>query len=180
MKKVVAIVLLLTFWFNLFGYQFLLSLLEKKADKHLELLIDNHEYDDAELLELRVALNMPYQQRFTEFERHYGEVTIDGKTYQYVKRKIEGDILVLKCIPHDSKDQLKNLAANITRSNTNTDNTPVKSPIKVFSFECDEALHLNTALNLPLNRAAFVFYTDRTSESFLPAPYQPPRADRFI
>lgn len=175
MRKVAAIGLLIVFWFNLFGYQFLFSLLEQKADKNLELLIDNNEYNDAELLELRVSLNMPYQQRFTEYERHYGQITIEGKTYHYVKRKIEGDVLVLKCIPNDSKDQLKDLAVNITRSNSNSDNSPVKSSVKVFSFECDEALCLHTALNIPASPETFFSYTDPTSESFLAAPYQPPK-----
>lgn len=176
MRKLAAIVLLLIFWFNLFGYQWALHMLEQKADNRLELQIDNKDYNEAELLEIRVSLNMPYQERFTEFERHYGEITIEGKTYQYVKRKIEGDVLVLKCIPHATKDQLKDVASDISRSNSNTDNTPVKSSFKLFSFECDEAPGLPATEIVPVTSLSFFAYADRIPASFRNTPYQPPKA----
>lgn len=179
MKKTAAILLLLVFLFNLCGYRILLAALQSKADKALELLIDNHEYNDDELLELRVALNMPYQQRFTEFERHYGQVTVEGKTYNYVKRKIEGDVLVLKCIPNDSQDNLKNIAADITRSNSDHNdagNTPLKSSCKVFSYECDHLLSITDVAITAEPSMPGTRYTDRIEPVFLGIPSQPPRA----
>ena len=50
---------------------------------------------------------MPYQNDQAEFERHYGEMEVDGKYYTYVKRKIENGFLVLKCIPNNSKEEIK-------------------------------------------------------------------------
>ena len=52
-------------------------------------------------------LNIPYQNNQTEFERHYGEIEVNGKYYTYVKRKIENGFLVLKCIPNNSKEKIK-------------------------------------------------------------------------
>lgn len=177
LRKVTAILLTLIFLFNLFGYQFLLSVLEKNANNKLELLIDNNEYDDAELTEIRVRLNMPYQYRYTDFERHYGKITIEGKEYSYVKRKVEGDILVLKCIPDISGTQIKAIAADITK--TNSDNTqggtPVKSSAKIFSFECDGAMHQNMALSRNDVSDIFPDYSEALNTLMLPVLHQPPR-----
>ena len=81
--------------------------LQQKADTRLEAQLDNSDYDESQLVEIRVPMNMPYQERYTEFERHYGEIELDGKSYTYVKSKIEGDVLVLKCIANQSKEESK-------------------------------------------------------------------------
>lgn len=103
------------------GYRYAFMLLAIKADSKLESQIDNREYDESELVEIRVDLNMPYQERYTDFERQYGEITIDGKPYTYVMRKIEGNVLVLKCIHNFFKDQLSNTSNEITKANSNQD-----------------------------------------------------------
>jgi hypothetical protein len=79
--------------------------LSTKADSHLETQIDNFDYDESQLVEIRVDLNIPYQERYTEFERQYGEITIDGKPYTYVMRKMEGTVLILKCLHNIYKEK---------------------------------------------------------------------------
>lgn len=103
--------------------------MQDRADQKLETLLDNSEYDESQLVEIKVAMNMPYQQRFTEYERHYGEIEIDGVAYTYVKKKIEGDVVTFKCIANQSKQQLKDIDHNITKSNSAADvNQP--GPVK--------------------------------------------------
>lgn len=177
MRKAASILLLLIFLFNLAGYQLALSFLQSRADEKLELLIDNNEYNDAELTEIRVAMNMPYQQRFTEFERHYGQITVDGKEYNYVKRKVEGDVLVLQCLPNKSKTHLKGIAADITKSNSNNGQgeNPVKSSVKIFSFECDGSLHPLAATGQLQNLLLFLPYQDALRSRLPAVPHEPPR-----
>jgi hypothetical protein len=105
--------------FNLFGYQFAISMMQQTASCQLDLKLDRTEYEEAELIEITVPLNMPYQERFTEFERHYGEINIDGKAYTYVKRKIAGDLLILKCIPNRSKEKLNAVKDDMAKANSN-------------------------------------------------------------
>lgn len=128
MKKTTAILFLLILSFNIFGYRFVLQVLETKVDSHLESQIDNFRYDESQLVEIRVDLNMPYQERYTEFERQYGEIKIDGKPYTYVMRKIEGSVLVLKCIHNAFKEKIWNTSDEITKANSNQDHnsTPQK------------------------------------------------------
>jgi hypothetical protein len=82
----------------------------KGADRQLEVQLDNNEYDESQLIEVRVALNVPYQNDNTDFERHYGEMEVDGKFYTYVKRKVEKGYLILKCIPNNSKEKIKQVS----------------------------------------------------------------------
>ncbi|MBL7708693.1 MAG: hypothetical protein JNJ86_06450, partial [Chitinophagaceae bacterium] len=90
MRKIIAILLIFILLFNIGGYRIVIALMQDRADQKLESLLDKSEYDESQLVEIKVSMNMPYQQRFTEYERHYGEIEIDGVAYTYVKKKIEG------------------------------------------------------------------------------------------
>lgn len=95
--------------FNWVGYRLLSGLMESKADVALETKIENEEYDESSLIEIRVPLNAPYiSGNSTEFERFDGELELDGTHYKYVKRKVVNGELVLLCIPHKSKTELQN------------------------------------------------------------------------
>ncbi len=180
MRKIAAIFFIFILAFNLCGYRFIISFLQTKADAKLEARIDNSDYDESQLIEMRVTLNLPYQTRYTDFERHYGEINIDGKAYTYVKRKMEGDVLVLKCIANESKQQLRNTADNLAKSNSGQDqeNNGKKqsSSIKAFSGDfddknqfCDIAV---TDLTGPVLTAR---YTSSLSDVLLQIPHQPPK-----
>lgn len=180
MRKTAAILFILVLAFNLCGYRFVLSILQQKADKHLESRIDNNEYDESQLVEMRVPLDLPYQSRFTDFERHYGEIVIDGKAYTYVKRKMEGDVLVLKCIANESRQQLRKTADNLAKSNSGQDqenngkkqNTAVKSFTGDFDDKnsfCD----YNAALIQ--SRIQSTGYIAALSDALILTPHQPPQ-----
>ena len=80
---------------------------EEGADKELEVKLDNHQYDERQLLEIKVPINIPYLINDADFERHYGEIEIDGRYYSFVKRKVEDGYLILKCIPNNAKEKIK-------------------------------------------------------------------------
>ena len=84
-----------------------MGIITKQYDQKLELRLDNNDYHESQLVEVRVPLNMPYQNEQAEFERHYGEMEVDGKYYTYVKRKIENGYLVLLCIPNNFKEKIR-------------------------------------------------------------------------
>jgi len=121
LRKIIAIFFFLILLFNIGGYNFAISALEKKSDRSLEALLDDEIYDEADLVEIRVSLNMPYQQRFTDYERHYGNIEIDGTSFTYVKKKIQGDIVIFKCIPNQSRQLLKDMRYDITKANSAAD-----------------------------------------------------------
>ena len=173
---------MLTLLFNLFGYHMVIDLLQQKADTKLEALLDNSIYDESQLVEIRIPMNMPYQQRYTEFERHYGEIEIEGKSYTYVKRKIEGDMLILKCIANQSKEELKNIKNDWTKANSSADmdhpgkNPPQKSFAKNSLGEYDDQCmmqQISSAKNL--YTAKFPDFAFTIPAGVAKILYQPPK-----
>jgi hypothetical protein len=184
LRKLAAILLLLILLFNLFGYRLVISALENKADDRLEARIDNRDYDESQLMEMRVPLNMPYQERYTEFERHYGEIEVDGQAYRYVASKVEGDVLVLKCIINQYKKQFRSLNDNMTAANSaiaDTDQPGQPQQQKSFAksffsdlFDGHDMFRINTQ-QAPDCMATYASYTLILPEVVTATPHQPPR-----
>ncbi len=182
MRKTLAIFFSLALLFSAGGYYPLISVLQQQADRKLESLLDQDIYDEGNLVEVRVPLNMPYQQRYTEYERHYGNIEIDGNSYTYVKKKIEGDVVIFQCIPNPSRQQLKDMRYDLTRSTASAapaengaskqhPSTPVKSNLSDF----DDQL-IFSALQ-PVSAIAVPGTTDHAfnlPDSFGKVPHAPP------
>ena len=81
--------------------------MQLKTNENLEALLDNNSYDDSQLMELKIPVHLPYQNRWTTFERYNGEIEIEGVMYKYVKRKLANDTLYLMCIPNIKKMRLE-------------------------------------------------------------------------
>jgi hypothetical protein len=107
LKKLAAISLLTLFLFNIVGYRIFFFYAQQQSDRRLEVSLDKKEYNEEELITLKVPLSLPYQTDQAHFERVDGEITFKGKIYKYVKRKISGGNLVLLCLPDYNKMHLK-------------------------------------------------------------------------
>ena len=116
MRKIAAISLICLLVFNWYGYRFVTGYFQKKADSQLEAKIDVNDYDESQLIEIRVALDMPYQNSSSEFERHYGEIEINGKIYAYVKQDTKRERMFTEPIRLGSKkDSLVNSKERIAK-----------------------------------------------------------------
>jgi hypothetical protein len=107
LKKLATILLLLLLAFNFVGYRLLFSVLQQRADDSIVAKIDRQDYRDADLITLTVPLSMPYVTDSKDFERTDGEITLKGKVYHYVERKISNGNLILKCLADDEKTHLQ-------------------------------------------------------------------------
>jgi len=120
--------------------------MQQRADNKLEARLDVNDYNEASLIELKVPLDLPYQTDWTEFERYDGEVTVDGQHYKYVKRKVQDGMLLVKCIPNQTKhhiesarDQFFQLANDLQTDNgSKKTDAPKQSLIKNNITECEE------------------------------------------
>lgn len=81
--------------------------MQKHANNRLEANLDNGRYDESQLIELKVAVNLPYQTSWASYQRYDGEIEINGVKYKYVKRKLVNDTLYLKCIPNQKEMALQ-------------------------------------------------------------------------
>jgi hypothetical protein len=128
--------LLLLLAFNWVGYRLLTTFMESKADYALETRIDNDDYDEASLIEIRVPLNAPYlSDNSTAFERYDGELELDGVHYKYVKRKIQNGELVLLCLPNKSKTELQNSREEFFKLVNDLNHTQSKGKSNTSSFK---------------------------------------------
>jgi hypothetical protein len=123
LKKTAAIVFIGILLYNSFGYRYLFNYLEHQNGKQLQAQLDRNEFDESSLIEIKVALNLPYQTSWTGFERIDGDIELNGKHYKYLKRKVCNDSLILLCLPDDYKEKIEkgkgeffNLANGITQN----------------------------------------------------------------
>jgi hypothetical protein len=129
-KKLLALTLLVVHLFNLTGYTFLFRYLGQQSSRQITKQIDQHGYNDAELVEIKLPLNLPYINSWGDYERHEGEITINGNHYNYVKRKVAGDTLYLLCLPNRHKDELQIAKSNFGADANDLDNKTDKQVIK--------------------------------------------------
>ena len=125
LKKFTAIFFLLLFAFNWFGYRLVYEYLQQKSNHNLEALFDQNIYNESELVELKVAVNVPYQSSRADFERCDGEINVDGIIYKYVKRKLSNDTLYLMCLKNIDKmslERAKNKIYKVTNDLQNDQN----------------------------------------------------------
>ena len=107
MNRLTAIFLTLLFLFNLIGYKAFFFFAQHRSDLQYEAVLNAAQYDESDMITLKVDLNMPYLAENTVFERVDGEITIDGHIYKYVKRRICNGQLVLLCLPDAQKTKLQ-------------------------------------------------------------------------
>jgi hypothetical protein len=107
MRKLVAIIMLGIFTFNIAGYQLMYNYLANRSDAVLEQALDENSYNEADLISIKQPTNLPYYTNNETFQRIDGEVELDGIKYKYVKSRIYNDSLEMLCIPHKTKMQIE-------------------------------------------------------------------------
>jgi hypothetical protein len=92
--------------FNWFGYQILYVHLQSIANKNLEAQLDKDNYNEKDLISIKLPLFTPYITDESSFQRVDGEINIDGVHYKFVKRKVFHDSLILLCLRNTVKMKL--------------------------------------------------------------------------
>lgn len=167
--------------FNMVGYRFVFVMLDNIASEKQDAKLDAGQYVEANLIEVRVPLNMPYQERVTEFERLYGEMTVDGVVYTYVKMKVDHNELILKCIPDVNRQQIKNSENNLAKANSSQDmdNNGKKHNTSFNKNTISDYDNKNQTYNLQANKLVVLLsYPDFTTSILkvsIAPPHQPPR-----
>ena len=101
--------------FNLVGYRWIFTAMENKATAKLEQKISAGNYNEEQLVEVQIPLNMPYYSD-RDYENVYGETDWNGNHYRYVKRKISGNTLHLLCLPNTEKNSIVKAKDEFTKA----------------------------------------------------------------
>lgn len=185
LKKITAILLLSVHCFNMAGYQLFFNHLIKRTDQKMSTRIDKNNYQKDDLVELKIALNLPYYSDWKDYERFDGEIELNHVVHRYVMRKITNDTLFLLCLPDYDKTKLADAKTNyIGYVNENakhsTENSAGKAIAKkaIFPDEC-QLLVVNTGNNYISYNSALQYHLFKKTfflNHILAVPGKPPQS----
>lgn len=181
LKKLAVISLIALLIFNWYGYRLLINYVEKEATTHLQAKLDNDQYDESSLIQIRVPLNTPYIADWDNFEKYEGETEINGVHYKYVKRKIEKGELVLLCIPNQQKTTLQTAKQNFFKLVNDLQQPGSKKDAKdhAVKLSFSDYIDNSTAYTklIPGNApSAYPYYASTITPVYLSIPAQPPES----
>lgn len=121
--------------------------MQRKQNAQLEARLDNNAYDESQLVELKIPIHLPYQTTWSSYQRHDGEIEVNGILYKYVKRKVANDTLFLMCIANTKKMQLETakddffkITIDLVQKNSSKKSNNSKSTFKNLQSEYDQYL----------------------------------------
>ena len=182
LKKIASILLLATLLFNWCGYRWVINYMQQQADATLEARLDNNDYDESQLIEIKVPINLPYQISQTAFERVDGDIEVGGIHYKYVKRKIADGELILKCIPNQDRQRLQSAGTDFFKlvndlaqdqSSKKSNNNVIKSALGDYESPATTQL---VALQSSAHISYAAFQSPVVKDDFHSTPGQPPEA----
>ncbi len=178
-KRLAAISLITLLVFNWYGYRILMNYKENKATSQLQAKLDQNQYDESTLFEIRVPLNMPYISDWNDFETAYGETEINGIHYTYVKRKVEKGELVLLCIPNTEKTALRDAKDNFFKLVNDLQQPAGKKDSKDHTVKIPFSDYIaNTIPEFVINgykiKSVHSPYADVVASAVIDTPTQPP------
>jgi hypothetical protein len=178
-KKAAAIFFITLFLFNLFGYRLVVEYLQQRVSEQLDAKLDSNQYKESQLVELKVPMNLPYQNDVPEYQRCVGEIDIQGISYKYVKRKMVNDTLYLMCIPNTKKMHLETaknnffgLSNDLMQSSNSKKSDNAKISFKNLQGDYDEYCFTLSALDKIFYNGNF--YTGVASGKLLASPHVSP------
>jgi len=186
LKKIASILLLGILLFNWCGYRWVINLVQQDADTKLEARLDRNEYDESQLIEIKVPVNMPYQTDWAGFERYDGEIEVNGIHYKYVKRKVQDGQLVLKCIPNQTKQRLESAKDDLFKitNDLQQDNSPKKSGVPasllvknvLSDYDNLQQLSIAAIFAAASEKSYNVYRSNLVTDLLHSTPEQPPEA----
>ncbi|RZK47531.1 MAG: hypothetical protein EOO94_00410 [Pedobacter sp.] len=179
MKKLLALTLLIVHLFNLTGYTFLFSYLERQSSRQITSKIDQQKYNEDDLVEIKVALNLPYVNSWGDYQLHEGEITINGNHHNYVKRKVSGDTLYLLCLPNRDKDEIQiaesKFAADANDLGTRSDKKEIKKAEIFSQYQVQDITYSIPPVKSDAVKS-FPIITSPIADSYINKHPRPPRA----
>ena len=157
--------------------------LQQKANKQLVSKIDKSEYDESNLITVKVSLSMPYLTNWNDFKRTDGEMTLNGKIYHYVKEKVFNGELILMCLPDEKKMNLQTAKNDFFQTQNDLQNNTSKKSgenNQVIKFAVSDYIKTENASNVFVVNSNANFYTDnyfahlQKGENLIPE--HPPKA----
>ena len=177
MKRLLSILFLFVFLFNMGGCYIMYWGLRYQANKELQQKLDEGVYGENQTMTLTLPMALPYQID-RNFERVDGEFEYKGEFYKLVKQQLRRDTLYVVCV----KDQReKELVSEMIEFTKLANDLPASSQtLKLFGSLCKDYTS-NTSLELISHQVGWTAQVDFTTGSFqlishtMPINSPPPR-----
>src|SRR6476619_3080643 len=91
-----------------------------RSEARLMQQLYRNNYNEQDLMVLKVPLHLPYYNSSSTTERVDGEIEISGTHYNYVKRQVSNDTLYLYCIPNTAKTNLSKAQTEFSKQASDT------------------------------------------------------------
>ena len=93
--------------FNWLGYDLVVSVMNLRINHIAEANIEKGNYDQSQLIEIKVDLQLPYSIDWTDFEKVNGTVSYHGMVFNFVERKYENGQMIYRCLPNHRGTELQ-------------------------------------------------------------------------
>ncbi len=111
MKRFFAIILLSIHLFSIGGYVLVYQYYIHQSDVQMVKQIFDNKIDDTKLVEIKIPVNMPTVQDWSDYEVIEGQIQLKDAYYNYVRLKMTRDTMFFICIANTTKTRL--VKANI-------------------------------------------------------------------
>ena len=143
--------------------------------------LDENKYSEADLIQIKLPLNIPYTTDWKDYERCDGHIVLNGMHYNYVKRIVFNDTMYLYCIPNQQKTTLNNTKNEYAKQSTDLpSNKKTEQPAAKRSSLMNEynlgLLQYNLSCLLRYSANSSLFNNNSTAKGFITYPIQPPDA----
>ncbi len=164
------------------GYTAIFSFIIHKSDKELVQRLDQSRYDHADLVQIKIPMNLPYYNSQSDFERIDGEITYKGVYYSYVKRKVANDTLYIMCLPNQAKTKLHGAQTDYAKKSNDLpfekQNTTGKKSGAISEHNAQLNEYSFAIAAQPDQQSSFLF-ASRLYSTFPNSNFQPPEVNAW-
>lgn len=127
MKRVLSIVLVVVFLFNVIGYYGIYVAMLSQARTALNEKIDSDQYKDDQTVTIKIPLTLPYPGQQDEYQRVEGDFEHQGEFYKLVKQKYLNDTLYVVCIKNIEEKKAFKVFSDLVKLSTDQSSSPTNS-----------------------------------------------------
>jgi hypothetical protein len=164
------------------GYRAWFYYAEKRSDAFMEARLDQEQYNENELILIKIALNNPYQVEQSSYERVNGDINFQGRNFKFVKRQISNGNLNLLCLPDNHKMVLKKAKSDFANAGNEMANTGKSSSRNGMQKNFSSNDYISECANVQMCKCANeeVIYNSlrsvRFSDPQIASPGKPPQS----
>jgi hypothetical protein len=161
------------------GYALVFQYYIHESDVQMVKQLFDNKIDNAKLIEIKMPVNMPTIQDWTEYEEIVGQIQLKDAYYNYVRLKMTRDTMYFICVANTTKTRL--VTANIITAKQISDvpfskkgQEPVSKKVNALSEYNLQVFKYHYSANGILLKNNISLLTFKLTNPFIDSPGKPP------